>query len=100
MSTVPHRWEAVADEDQSTGFLLDSRPDESVDHGALVGVFIALYDREFDTLFDPRKLTISARPKPFRSDDSREEYVPTTRPNVEVWAWVIHGLDEEGAIVR
>jgi hypothetical protein len=96
----PHRFEALADEDQRTGFLLDSRPDEPTEGEVLLGVFVVLYQSEYDTLFDPSKLLVSVRPKAYRSDELQEAFVPTVKAKAEVWAWVITGLDKEGAIVR
>lgn len=90
-------WEVAISEDGRWGYLLDA-DDLPADRDGLLGVFVVLARREFDTLFDPRRLLVSAQPRAYRLDEAREEMVPTIKRKAEVWAWVITGLEDAEAI--
>lgn len=96
---MSEHWTVASDEDVTTGYML-AEDDMPNDPDALLGAFIVLARREWDTLYDPCKLLLSARPARYRIGPDGESLVPAGKRKAESRWWVITGLDDAEAILR
>lgn len=85
--------EIASDEDGTVGYVLDG-PDVPRDPDALLGVFIVRAREEWDTLYDPARLTLSHRPARYRWSETHEQCVPAGKRKADSRWWVITGLHE------
>jgi hypothetical protein len=92
-------WTVASDEDVTTGYLLAS-DDLPTDPDALLGVFIVLARREWDALYDPCKLLLSASPARYRMAADGESMEPAGKRRADSRWWVITGLDDAEAVLR
>lgn len=93
MAGFDYPWTVSTDEDGTTGYLLDE-PGLPTDRDALLGLFVVLAAREWDDVYNPNALTLSARSMRFRFDARREEMRPAGKRKADSRWWVITGLED------
>lgn len=88
-----HYYTVASDEDCTTGYLLaeDGQP---TDPDALLGLFVVLAAREWDHVYDPNRLTLSARPARYRYSERQEAMLPAGKRKADSRWWVVSGLDD------
>ncbi len=87
------QWTIASDEDVTVGYLLveDGMPE---DRHALLGLFIVLARREWESLYDPVWLSLSDRPARYRMSADGERMVPAGKRKADSRWWVITGLHD------
>lgn len=92
------RWEVMCDEDVTTGYML-ATPDVPDNADLRLALFVLLARREWEYIYDPCKLAMSAEPRGFKwtGDDPDEDCAVPVEGDEEPTAgvfWVVDGLDD------